>query len=279
VPFLHKLLDEAVARGKGLPPERRVALVHGLARCVRLGINREDTEALAGAIHALVDASTEGAVVRPWLDPEQVRLDLQAILDGATPLQGYTLPHFKWATPPEGSREAAFVAVRRAVSAHDGEQAWRLLSPLVDATSVRGFGSMVPGGVADAAWSLAFMSIMRDMLIDDHGEDLHLFPAISKLQIPERGALEIPQLPSRYGPLEMKEFVVSKQLFGVQIIRLGSRQPRQSRAHLPAGYDAMEVKGPIGGQAALLPDGTVDCIFEPDVPQGLRFNVKLTKPH
>ena len=279
VAFMHKLLDEAVARGKGLPPERRVALVHGLARCVRLGVNREDTEKLAGAIHALIDASTEGAVVRPWLDPEQVRQDLQAILEFATPLQGYELPHFKWATPAEGSREAVFVAARRAVSAHDGAQAWQLLAPLVADTSARGFGSMVPGGVADAAWSLAFMSVMRDMLIDDHGEDLHLFPAISKDQIPARGALEIPMLPTRYGPVEMKEFVVAKKLFGVQVIRIGSRQPRQSRAHLPDGYQAEAVLGPAGGQATLLPDGAVDCIFEPGQPQGLRFNIRLTQPH
>jgi len=279
VPFMHKLLDEAVARGKGLPPERRVALLHGLARCVRLGVNREDTEQLAGAIHALLDASAEGAVVRPWLDPEVVRLDLQAILDGATPLQGYELPHFKWATPAEGSREATFVAIRRAVSAHDGEQAWRLLEPLVAATSDRGFGSMVPGGVADAAWSLAFMSVMRDMLIDDHGADLHVFPAISMNQIPARGALEIPMLPSRFGPLEMKEFLVAKKLFGIQVIRLGSRQPRLSRAHMPAGYVAEAVLGPMGGQATLLPDGEIDCIFEPSAPQGLRFNVRLTKEH
>jgi hypothetical protein len=268
-----------VARGKGLPPDRRVALVHGLARCVRLGVNQADTEKLAGAIHALLDASTEGAVVRPWLDPEVVRADLQSILDGAPQLQGYALPHFKWATPAEGSREAIFVAARRAVSAHDGEQAWRLLAPLVADTSVRGFGSMVPGGVADAAWSLAFMSVMRDMLIDDHGDDLHLFPAISKDQIPARGALEIPMLPSRYGPLEMKEFLVAKKLFGVQIIRLGSRQPHDSLAHMPAGYDAEAVLGPAGGQATLLPDGSVSCIFDPAQPQGLRFNVRLTKPH
>jgi hypothetical protein len=123
------------------------------------------------------------------------------------------------------------------------------------------------------------MSVMRDMLIDDHGEDLHVFPAISKDQIPARGALEIPMLPSRYGPLEMKEFLVAKKLFGVAIIRLGSRQPRDSRAHLPAGYVAEAVLGPMGGQATLLPDGAVDCIFDPAVPQGLRFNVRLTQEH
>ena len=274
VAFHRKLLDEVMERGEPLPPARRVALVHGLARRLRLGVDAGDTEALATAIRALVDAGAEGAEVRPWLDPEQVRADLQAVLDESTPVEGYALPHFAWAVPPAGSAAARFVAVRRSLSAHDGQAALKELAPLVASTSVEGFGSMRDDGTPDGEWPVGFASVFRDMLFDDHGDDLHLFPAIGHAMVPERGAFAVPQLPTRYGIVEEEVHIVAKKMVTTLIKRLGAREPRSILWHVPPGFEVGSVSKPINGEATLRPDGLVECVLGETVSRGLSFTVK-----
>ena len=273
--FHKKLLAEVETRAQGLSPARRVALVHGLARSIRLGTDPQDQQALAAAIRALVGPDAEGAAVRPWLDPEQVRLDLQSVLEDAGATDGYALPHFAWDQPAAGSTEAALQAGRRAISAHDGNTAWAALAPLVARTTDDGQGCLVPGGVPDATYHLAFASLVREVLIDDHGPDLHVFPALGRGMVPPRGAIETTALPTRYGLLQTQSFYVAKKLYGTKIVRLGTRPPAQVLWHLPTGLQVEAIAGPLGGTATLRPDGLVECVLDPRHPAGLRFNIKL----
>jgi hypothetical protein len=276
VKFHKQLLAELMARGEPLPPARRVALVHGLARSVRLGVDAMDTQALATAIRALVGKDAEGVEVRPWLDPELVRADLQAVLDESTPMEGYELPHFAWAQAPAGSVAAQFTALRRSVSAHDGVAALAQLGPLVASTSIEGFGSMSRDGTPDGEWPLAFATVFRDLFFDDHGEDLHLFPAIGHAMVPERGALALPQLPTRYGVVEAEVHIQAKTMLATLIKRMGAREPRSILWHVPPGFAAGSLSKGIGGEATLRPDGLVECVLGPDVTRGLSFAVKPT---
>ncbi len=278
VTFHKRLLAEVMARGDGLPPARRVALVHGLSRSVRLGADGSDLEALAAAIRALVGPEAEGAEVRPWLDPAQVRQDLQAVLDESTPVEGYVLPQFAWAQPPEGSVAADFVALRRALSAHDGPQAGAHLAALVATTNSEGFGSMSRDGTPDGEWPVGMATVIRELYFDDHGDDLHLFPAIAHEMVPERGALALPELPTRYGLVEMEVHIQAKKMLSTLVKRRGAREPRATLWHVPPGFPAGSLSQPLGGQATLRPDGLVECVQGPDPARGVSFNVKPGPP-
>ncbi len=279
VDFHKQVLAGVESRAQGLSPARRVALVHGLSRSIRLGNDFADQQALAAAIRALVGPEAEGAQVRPWLDPERVRADLQAVLEDAGATDGYELPHFAWAQPAPGSTEAVLLDVRRAISAHDGAAAWAGLAPLVARTTDDGQGCLVPGGVPDANWHLACASLLREMLIDDHGTDLHVFPALANAMVPDRQQVETTAMPTRFGLLQIQAFPVAKKLFGTKIIRVGARPPGQVLWHVAAGLQVEAIAGPIGGTATLRPDGLVECVLDPRHPAGLRFNARLAAPH
>ena len=146
-------------------------------------------------------------------------------------------------------------------------------------TTSDGQGCLEPGGVPDARWHLACASLVREMLIDDHGADLHVFPALGRGMVPQHQQIETTAMPTRFGLLQIQAFTVARKLFGTKIIRIGQRAPAQVLWHLPTGLQAEGVAGPIGGTATLRPDGLVECVLDPRHPNGLRFNVRLTAPH
>jgi hypothetical protein len=275
--FAKSLLAQAVERGEALPPARRVAMLHGLARHVRLGLDSEDHATLVAAMARLLDASTQGAEVRPWLDPDRVRADFEAVLEQSPAPEGWELPRFAWCSAPKGPVATEFVAIRRALSAHDGETVWQHMAPLVAATSPDGLGAMTPGAVPDGEYALGFPSLLREMWIDDHGIDLHLFPATPKALIPERGhgALEIPNLPTRYGRVELSQHYQGKKGYGVTVLRRSVLPGGDVLLHLPKGLQAEELISPAGGSVVLREDGLVLCDADPSSPKGLRFNVRL----
>jgi len=273
--FHKRVLAEVLERGQPLPPERRVALLHGLSRSVRLGVDRDDQQALAGAIRALLGPEAEGAQVRPWQDPDVVRRDLAAVLDDAGLGADFSLPHFAWAEVPPGSRAAALQAARRAISAHQGNAAWAQLAPLVAGTSGIGQGSLQPGGVPDFEFAVALPSLLREVLIDDHGDELHLFPAMGLGMLPRRGVVQTTILPTRYGPARIEQFEVTRKLLGMTVWCRGARVPSALLMHVVDGLQAAAPAGPLGGTVSLRDDGALECWIDPKFPKGLRFNVKL----
>lgn len=273
--FHKRLLSEVAARGAALSAERRVALLHGLARSVRLGSDAGDQQALAAAIRALLGPEAEGVPVRPWLDPELVRRDLQSVLDDAGAGQGFELPRLAWAPVPAGSRAAALQAARRAISARRGGEAWAQLAPLVAGTDSIGQGSLEPGGVPDFGFCLGLASLLREMLIDDHGAELHLFPGLAADMVPRRLPVQTTVLPTRYGPTHVEQFRIKERLLGLAVSNRGARVPAAILLHVADGLQPAAAVGPLGGRVTLRDDGLVDCWIDPRFPKGLRFNVKL----
>ncbi|HTE06972.1 MAG TPA: hypothetical protein VK824_12330, partial [Planctomycetota bacterium] len=191
--LVRRLVADAAALGKDLPAARRVALVHGLARAVRLGSDRELATGLATAIRALV---TEPAEVEPWFDPADVRADLGSILDWAGPAPdgsdaGYALPELRWASATSGPVEAHMLAMRHALSSGEDGRAWAECQALLAGTTVNGFGTTSADGEPDGRFSLGFMALVRSLFVEDHGDELHLFPHVPAGLLPFPGALDL----------------------------------------------------------------------------------------
>jgi len=281
VNLVRELTEQAVVRGQGLSAERRLAFVHGLSRAVRLGSDTALAQQLAVAIRALV---TEPAAVEPWLDPANVALDLQGILDWAGPAADgsgadYKLPELSWSPAPSGPVEATMLAMRRAMSADDGPAAWAAMQSLLARTNANGLGSTRADGEIDARFAMGMMALARSMFIEDHGDDLHVFPHIPGALVPYPGALDLTTAATHFGLAALQTHYVgaARRTMGVHVKVVANKPFGRFIVHVPFDCKAAEAKSPVGGSIELLPDGSIECVQDPFQPKGLRFNIKLAQ--
>ncbi len=276
---LQELVEQAVALGEGLSPDRKLALVHGLCRAVRVGGSQELVAPLAAAIRTLV---TEPAAVEPWLDPADVARDLSGILEWAGPAPDGSgaedkLPEFTWAAEPAGPVEPTMLAMRRAVAARDGAAAWSALQTLLARTNDNGLGSTRADGELDGRFSMGLLTLVRALVIDDHGNDLHLLPLIPSALIAFPGELDLTSLPTRFGPVLLKAHFIGRDHHGLgaQIRLQATRVADHLILHVPFDCKASEILLTSGGSVDIQPDGTLDCFQDSIMAKGLRVDIGL----
>ncbi|GJM23426.1 MAG: hypothetical protein DHS20C15_33410 [Planctomycetota bacterium] len=278
VDYLELLVNEAELRAEGLSPERRLAYVHSLARCMRLrGEAHPQAEQLAKLI---VEWVREPLAVSPWLDPVAVRSDLLEILQDGGVVAPSDFPELKWAEVEDAdSLPGKFLAHRRALSAGEQAQAWDRLQDLMLTLSPQGYGAMVPGQVPSSSFAAAAMTAARECLIDDHNGSLTLFPGVDyglmEHRVPAEGCL----MPTRFGITKAQMHYAGRKNMGVTI---GFQEMRA-----PEEFLIKFIPSVVGGDVGITEGGRVrkvkstDNVFKvlqygPFAPLGLRFSMNVT---
>ncbi|MHC4844854.1 MAG: hypothetical protein ACYTCU_01695 [Planctomycetota bacterium] len=278
-PDIRDMTRRATEVAAGLAPDRRLVIVHGLVRAARLSADDEMPQILATAIRELV---TEPTTVQPWLDPDEVTVDLEQILERASMYGGgddtYTVPKLSWAPEPTAPVETLMAAMRRELSAGRVAEAWELYKQIMDTTDVRGIGSMAGDGSIDGRFALGFMALTRALLIDDRGSDVRFFPNITEELVPPLGQLHLPLIPTRFGLIDASLFWVgrSQTKLAAQIFDRGMIIPGRVLLELPQGLTARALQGVFNGEAALLQDGAIEC-RPGKLARGVRFNIPVRR--
>jgi len=277
--YLHEAVRTAAAAGQQLSPDRRVALVAGLAGAVRLAQHDEAlVKDLAGVIRALI---VDEAAVEPWLDPQVVRDDLAALLMRADPEGGAEaasrLPALHWSPGGEGPVAAEMLAARQALSTGDREEFWEHFERLLEGTSRNGLGSMQPGGDLDGRFAIGFMALSRAMLLDDHGPDLRVMPGVNAAMLPRRELLDVPFLPSVFGMTAAKVFHFGGSGISTEVRLRQELEPNVIYVWTPEGIPVGRVTDSVGGIARAMPDGSYSAAIDPFLAGGLSFTVKIVE--
>ncbi len=259
---LDPLISDPPAEVADLSPERRLAYVWNLARAARLAKDdlREGMLALL-----IVELCEEGAAVPAYADPELVRADLSDIL-GRVGMddEAEALPAFHWGEFPEGSTEALTQSVRRALSEGRSLDAWAHLGRLLDRTSLDGFGGMDPEGDFDGRFPIHTLALFREFIIDDHGDDMHVFPGLVAPLLPDFQRMRIRSLPSVFGGWTGTIFWTFKKRhrLGADFkLSLGARRPRDVILYPPAPHKARAISIARHGEVELQPDGTMKLVL------------------
>lgn len=273
--YLHELVATAKAAGQQLSPERRVALVAGLVSAVRLS---PDDEALvkdmAEVVRTLV---TQEAPVEPWLDPALVRADMAALLVRADaengPAAAAALPTLHWDEGHSGPIAAHMLAARRALSERDRAGFWEHFSALVDGTNRNGLGSMQPGGDLDGRFPVGLMCLARAMFLDDHGPNLYLLPGAHVDMLPQRDELDMPWLPTVFGRADIETYRMPNRRLATTVRLRAWAEPELVYVFEPYPLVPIKLVACFGGQARIMPDGSVTVAIDPSIPVGLNFSV------
>jgi len=233
-------IDEACGRavedGDSLDAAGRVALVHGLACAIRVRKFDEFAPPLADAIRAHVQAD---APVPAWLDPRLVRADLQDIVERAVAFdperEAFEVPRLAWARGLDpASVRGRLASVRRALSDGDPEGAWTSYAALLD-DHPEGIGALDPADEYDARFSVAMLSLLRAMVLDDHGERLRLLTATPAALVNEDGPLGGAFLPTRFGRVRFQFFASGRKAWTVDVVPQLVRGPDELVVGVPGG--------------------------------------------
>lgn len=202
--YLHEVVAEAEATIAVLEPAERVAVAAALAQCARLSSDETIRARVALLLNDhICDASLDGLPVRPWLDPEVVATEMREVLDDV----GFDAepPELAWADVEEGSTAALLQDLRRAISARDFagiEAALASLGGVLDANTI---GRLDPDGEPDDVVGLALLSCVRAMMIDDHGDELQVLPAVPASLIGDT-PLDSATIPTRFGRVRARSW-------------------------------------------------------------------------
>lgn len=271
--YLGKLLDGVYERAGPLPLDRKVAYLHGLARAVRLAGETSQHGALALAIVELMNGEgpegwaepwADGAVtVAPWFDPDEVRGDLAQVLDRAGMPGAESLPQLAWAENlAPGSTAAEMRSARKALSAGDADGAWEALEKLLNRTTHVGLGAMEPGGVTDGRFAMGMTSLVRAFLIDDHGDDLEIFPGSCGGMVELGVAVKTAWIPTAFGQIQAQGFFTGKNQMGGWVTLRGTFAAARTVMNFPPETVLRKVKSQHG-------DGTIEIIENNVVQLGL----------
>jgi hypothetical protein len=276
-PYLVDQLDVAADVLDTLPPGRQLMYLHGLARAVRLMKADVHAVGLAGLIEQFsADVSDLGILrVDPWLHPENVRADLAQILIRSGRGGAERLPEITFAKVVPGSVEATMADLARAVKDRDGTESWRLCQELLDRTSRRGFGTLSGDGEPEGLWSLGMATLLREMLLDDHTEELHIFSGVDYGLLTRTSDLDIEYMPTRFGLIKVQQYHVGKAIIGGWVRIKTDLWPERMLMHFPPTGRLKGVKPtPQGGHVTMLDAKTVELVVLPNAIQGLRFSMK-----
>ncbi|GEM_PF-2175318 len=262
--YLEDLLYGVYDRAGPLPLDRKVAYLHGLARAVRLAGETSHHGVLGQAIVELMNGEgpegwaepwADGAVaVAPWLDPDEVRGDLAQVIDRAGLPGAEALPRLAWAEDVEaGSTAAEMLAARKALSAGDPDGAWEALEKLLNRTTHVGLGSMEPGGATGGRFAMGMTSLVRGFLIDDHGDDLEIFPGSCGGMVELGVAVKTAWIPTAFGQIQAQGFFTGKNQMGGWVTLRGTFAAARTVMNFPPETVLRKLKSSHG-------DGTIEII-------------------
>lgn len=269
--LLERLVDEGPAACEELSPERRLAYVHGLARCMRLrGEPHPRAEDLADMIEAYV---REPLAVPPWNDPAHVRADLLEVFDDAGRSPPDDFPEFVWAevTDPQ-SIEGRFLAQRIAQSTGEQAEAWRQLQGLLGTLAPQGYGSMQVGGVPSGRFAHAAMQVARETIVSDHGGVLEIFPGVDygllEVSVPSKGSV----MPTRFGLTQSQMYYSGRRQIGAKFGWTKTREPESVYYHFIPSIESGRVGITEGGKIKKIDNNTFEVKqYGPFAPLGLRW--------
>ena len=256
-----------------MTPEQRVGYLHGLTRLVRLTRSPEFDLQLADAI---IDHLQPGEV-SPWMDPELVREDFASILRRAGRKQA-EWPELTWATVEPGTADAEFQAWRRAISAHDGEAAWASAKQLLGRTDGQGIGSVHADGEPDGRFAYLYLHLVREMMVDDHGDDLLLLHAVPERLYPRLGQIDTYAVPTVFGQVRTRAWYIGPKggnmgfNFSLQN-RLG--EPARTLWRIPPGRTVKRFQELQGGTAEEIEPGLLNLVCEH--PKGVSFVLRMQR--
>jgi len=271
VDLLERLIDDARAACEGLPPARRLAYLHGLARCMRLrGEPHPRAEEVAELIEQWV---TEPLAVAPWLDPANVRADLLEVFDDAGRVPPSDFPELLWAEVADPNSVAGrFLAQRIALSTGEQAEAWRQLQGILLTLAPQGYGSMQVGDVPTAAFAQAGMKMARESLVSDHGGELQIFPGVDygvlEFNVPSKGSV----MPTRFGVTQAQMFYSGRRQIGAKFGWTKTREPERVLYHFIPSIESGGVGITEGGKIKKLDNNTFEVKqYGPFAPLGLRW--------
>jgi hypothetical protein len=276
-PFLVDQLSVASEVLDTLPPERQLMYLHGLVRAVRLMKDDVHAVGLASLIERFSAEVSDLGVLRvdPWLHPENVRADLAQILNRSGRGGAERLPGITFSKVVPGTVEATMADLARTIKERDGTESWRLCQELLDRTSRRGFGTLSADGEPEGLWSLGMATLLREMLLDDHSEDLHIFSGVDYGLLTRTSDLDVEYMPSRFGMIKVQQYHVGRAIIGGWVRIKTDLWPERMLMHFPPSGRLKSVKPtPQGGHVTLLDKDTVELVVLPDAIVGLRFSMK-----
>jgi hypothetical protein len=123
---------------------------------------------------------------------------------------------------------------------------------------------------------MGVLTLMRDLMIDDHGPDLHLLPAIGDELFYPQNPMHFPPLHSIWGTADLKMYRF-KQNRMAYILTMPTRrdEPELLLVHLPAGKTVRKVMSEVGGVGRLMPDGSIATVIDPLFTIGVNIVVRL----
>lgn len=273
---LARLIDDMPGNLAQLDDERKVAYLHGLARAIRLWPEMHHAPALALAITELGDPDV---AVAPWHDPDVVREDLTLIVSSmGMPTDGL-MTRLRWADVEEGTTAATMQAARKAIRDRNGLQVWEHFRELFQSAEANGIGSM-DGGEIDASYSLGMLTLGRAMLLDDHGDELNMYPGGSVGIMSNATETDTTFLPSRFGMVKSRAYHIGPKVFGNWTVLRGTVPPSLVTVTVPDGLLIRSVKsGTFGGEAVAVPgvERLIELQMDPVGSQGIRIQVRVAK--
>jgi hypothetical protein len=272
--FTEQLIADIPEKFADLGNDRKLAYLHGLARAVRLSPHYGGKRALAEAI---VEFGDPDVAVEPWHDPEIVRQDLVNIVESeGLPTDGL-MRRLRWADVEEGSAESHMQIARRALSNREGALAWEQLRELFKLADGLGMGSLT-GGELDAQYSVAMLTLVRAMLVDDHGDGLNLFPGISQALVSSGNETDTSWFPTRFGDVKSRAYYVGSKSFGNWTVIRSASPTTEMTVTIPDGLHMRNVKGGSkGGVVRVVPgeERLVSISMESTLAQEVRFQVRV----
>jgi len=117
------------------------------------------------------------------------------------------------------------------------------------------------------------LNVAREMLVDDHGEQLVLFPQLPAAFIELGSEMHIDFTPTRFGQVRAQLYTVGPKNIGLWVRTIAGHREAPLVAYLPETFEPRRLLGkPTGGEAQILPNGAIRLWVDPVGPSGLRLS-------
>lgn len=274
--LFNRLIDEARESCESLPPHRQLAYLHSLVRCTRLaGSAHQRVGEVVDLIEEFVTTPVE---VGPEHDPEIVRADLLEAFADAGRIPPEDFPKFRWATAGQSDRATShFRAHRRALAEGDSAEAWRQIEALYPFQSERGYGADELNGMPEGGHTQRILTVTRETLINDHGNDLSLFPGIDYGFIELRRRFPGVILPTRFGAIKAETYHGGRGLVGARVNWARTRQPGLFLVNCVEGATGTKMNFVEGGRARIYDEDTIEIMEYGRSPLGFRYTLHVER--
>ena len=122
------------------------------------------------------------------------------------------------------------------------------------------------------------LTLVRAMLVDDHGDGLNLFPGISQALVSSGSETDTSWFPTRFGDVKSRAYYVGSKSFGNWTVIRSASPTTEMTVTIPDGLHMRNVKGGSkGGVVRVVPgeERLVSISMESTLAQEVRFQVRV----